>query len=149
MAQAPELDYGGDLTSGDPAWGTVEGFLTALLVGKGDINRYLTPGTHVSPVWPVPYAAVRIDRIATALDLGVEPARAPSDGEELGVLVTATGLATTTTADGLSMQYALVLTGRDGRWEVTEVEASPHVENGLGDGSGGLSDGSSPAEEEQ
>jgi hypothetical protein len=149
MAQMPDLSYQGDLTSSDPAWRTVAGFLTALLAGRGDITRYLTPGTRVSPVWPTPYAAVRINQIAALVDYGVEPARAPADGEELAVLVTVTGLASATSADGLSMQYALVLTGRDGRWEVTEVEAAPHVEYGLGVGSGELSDGSSASEEEQ
>lgn len=149
MAETPSLTYPGDLNSGDSAWRTVAGFLTALLAGKGDINRYLTPGSHVRPVTPVPFAGIRIRQLAAAVDVGVQPAQAPSDGERLELLVTVTGLTSADGAEGLSMQYALVLTGRDGRWEVTEVEASPQTENGLGDGSGELSDDGSPTEEEQ
>ena len=149
MADLPSLEYPSDLSPSDPAWQTVSGFMSALLAGKGDITRYLTPGTHVSPVSPAPYGAIRIDHLAAAVDLGVEPAREPADGEELAVLVTVTGLESRTSADGLSMQYALVLTGRDGRWEVTEVETSPHVDVEMGAGSGELPEGSPPAEEEQ
>jgi hypothetical protein len=149
MADPPELGYPGDLSTGHPAWQTVAGFMTALLAGKGDITRYLTPGTHVAPVVPVPFGAIRINQIAVAVDVGEEPAHVPSDGQRLPMLVTVSGLASTTASSGLTAQYALVLTGRDGRWEVTEVESSPHVEGGVGDVSGEPSADGSPAEEEQ
>jgi Conjugative transposon protein TcpC len=149
MADTPELGYASDLGSGHPAWRTVAGFMTALLAGKGDITRYLTPGTHVAPVAPTPYAALRINQIAVNVDVGIEPDHVPSDGQQLAVLVTASGLATATDSAGLSVQYALVLTGRDGRWEVTEVEASPQIQGEVGEVSGGSSDDGSPAEEEQ
>jgi Conjugative transposon protein TcpC len=148
-ADTPELGYASDLGSGHPAWRTVAGFMTALLVGKGDITRYLTPGTRVSPVAPTPFAALRINQIAVNVDVGIEPAHVPSDGQQLAVLVTASGLAAAADNTGLSVQYALVLTGRDGRWEVTEVEASPQIQGGVGGVSGGSSDDGSPAEEEQ
>ena len=149
MAEAPSLDYPGDLSSAHPAWRTVAGFMAALLTGGGDITRYLTPGTHVAPVLPVPFAEVRISQIATQADVAAEPARTPADGQQLAVLVTASGSATTADAAGLSVQYALVLTGRDGRWEVTQVEAAPRLEAAAGDVTGGLSDDGSAVEEEQ
>lgn len=149
MAETPDLEYLSDLSGGHPAWRTVAGFMSALLAGKGDITRYLTPGTHVAPVVPVPFGALRINQIATEVEVGVEPARVPSDGQRLAVLVTASGLASATVGSGLSVQYALLLTGRDGRWEVTEVEASPQIQGGVGDVSGESSSDGSPAEEEQ
>jgi hypothetical protein len=149
MAEVPSLSYPGDLSSAHPAWRTVAGFMSALLAGSGDITRYLTPGTHVAPVLPVPFAEVRISQIATQGDVAVEPARTPADGQRLAVLVTAAGRATPADAAGLTVQYALVLTGRDGRWEVTEVEASPRLEVAPGDVTGGLSDDGSSVEEEQ
>ncbi len=149
MAEPPDLGYPSDLSTGHPAWQTVAGFMTALLAGKGDITRYLTPGTRIAPVEPVPFGAIRISQIAVAVDVGVEPAHVPADGQRLPVLVTVSGLASTTASSGLTAQYALVLTGRDGRWEVTDVEASPHVEGGVGDVSGEPSVDGSPAEEEQ
>ncbi|MGH3456080.1 MAG: conjugal transfer protein [Nocardioidaceae bacterium] len=149
MAETPSLGYPSDLTSAHPAWRTVAGFMTALLAGGGDITRYLTPGTHVAPVLPVPFGEVRINQIATQAEVGVEPERTPADGQQLAVLVTAVGGASTTDGGGLTVQYALILTGRDGRWEVTEVEASPHLEDGSGDVAGELSNDGSPVEEEQ
>ncbi|HKE68627.1 MAG TPA: conjugal transfer protein [Nocardioidaceae bacterium] len=149
MAQTPSLNYPSDLSSTHPAWRTVAGFMGALLAGGDDITRYLTPGTHVASVVPVPFAQVRINQIATQAEAGAEPARTPADGQQLAVLVTAVGLSTTTDASGITVQYALVLTGRDGRWEVTEVEASPHLEDGSGDVTGGSSSDGSPVEEEQ
>lgn len=149
MAEAPSLSYQSDLSSNHPAWRTVSGFMGALLAGGDDITRYLTPGTHVAPVVPVPFAQVRINQIATQAEAGVEPPRTPADGQHLAVLVTAVGLSTTTDASGITVQYALVLTGRDGRWEVTEVEASPHLEDGSGGVTGGSSSDGSPVEEEQ
>jgi conjugative transposon protein TcpC len=149
MAETPSLSYPGDLASTHPAWRTVAGFMGALLAGSGDITRYLTPGTHVAPVLPVPFAEVRISQIATQAEVGVDPARTPADGTRLAVLVTAAGSPTPADAAGLTVQYALVLTGRDGRWEVSEVEASPRLEVAPGDVTGGLSDDGSPVEEEQ
>ncbi|HYJ68010.1 MAG TPA: conjugal transfer protein [Nocardioidaceae bacterium] len=149
MAETPDLGYPSDLSTGHPAWRTVGGFMTALLAGKGDITRYLTPGTRVAPVVPVPFGAIRINQIAASVDVGEEPAHVPADGQQLPVLVTVSGLTSATASSGLTVQYALVLTGRDGRWEVTEVEASPHVEVGVGDVSGEPSADGSPAEEEE
>ena len=121
-AEPGRLGYRYSLSAQHPASTATAEFLAALLTGAGDVTRYVTPGTQIQAVTPPPYAEVLI----RDLDVDTDPAdlpMTPSNGDELHELVTAE--ARSSTGQAISVQYALTLTAREGRWEVRAVEPAP------------------------
>ncbi|GAB7035994.1 conjugal transfer protein [Streptomyces sp. NPDC021749] len=124
---AVELSYGAahaPLPS-DPAAQTVQDFLAAYLTGRGELDRYLSPGTELHAVRPAPYTAVTVTQIA---DHGQGPAegaeaQVPPDGVQRRLLVDVEGDGKH--ASGRPMTYAIELRARDGRWEVVALEDAP------------------------
>lgn len=117
---------------------SINGFLNALVAGAGDLNRYMTPGTALSPISPAAYTEVEVQEInAVRSDVAIED---PEQGAQLDLLVNASltrldGQRTTTT-------YALQVTARDSRWEISAVAQTPTVT-----GAGALVDDELPAQE--
>lgn len=124
-AQPPRLDYRYRATQDDPVAVSVQQFLAALLAGDGDVTRYLSPGTTISPVTPAPYTSVTVTDIATDLEL-IAGAAAPADGTQLRALITATAIGDP--EQQASVQYPLTLTVRGGRWEITTIDATPALQ---------------------
>ncbi|MEU9072079.1 conjugal transfer protein [Streptomyces sp. NPDC048306] len=132
-ASAPkaELAYGAPLAAqaSDPAVDTLAQFVTAYLAGSGDLSRYLSPGMRLAPVRPAPYRSATVTQIAveTAFqdDDGDGQVGAPSGRERLRLVVDVQ----TVRPDGVArpLSYALTLAGRDGRWEVAALDATPKV----------------------
>lgn len=121
-AEAGRLAYRYNLFAQHPASTATAEFLAALLTGTGDVTRYVTPGTQIPAITPAPYAEVLI----RDLNVDVDPAdlpEEPSNGDELHELVTAE--ARSSTGQAISVQYALTLTAREGRWEVRSMEPAP------------------------
>ncbi|MFE4019280.1 conjugal transfer protein [Streptomyces sp. NPDC059101] len=124
---APELSYGSAHVpvASDPAAQTVEGFLGAYLAGRGDVERYLSPGAAVRAIRPAPYSAVTVTQISEHGPGPAEGAAAqvPPDGVERHLLVDVAG--EHPGAGGRPMTYALELRSRGGRWEIAALEAAP------------------------
>jgi hypothetical protein len=121
-AEAGRLGYRYNLSAQHPASTATAEFLAALLTGTGDVTRYVTPGTQIPAITPAPYAEVLI----RDLNVDVDPAdmpEEPSTGDELHELVTAE--ARSSIGQAISVQYALTLTAREGRWEVRSMELAP------------------------
>ncbi|WP_395100701.1 conjugal transfer protein [Streptomyces noursei] len=123
----PELSYGSAHAplDSDPAVQTVRGFLAAYLTGRGELDRYLSPGTALHAVRPAPYTAVTVTQIAEHGHGPAEGAEAqvPPDGVQRRLLVDVQGDGKYT--GGRPMTYAIELRARDGRWEVAALEAAP------------------------
>lgn len=124
VAAVPELAYGQELASSDPAWKTTQEFLGALCAGQGDITRYLTPGTQLSPVLPPLFSAVEVTEIRTTDEAQLQSSTVPADATTRQLLVTATGRSA---GQDLTVQYALTVTARAGRWEVTALDPAPQT----------------------
>jgi len=121
-AEAPQLPYRYSGSVNSPLAASVAGFLTSLLTGNGDVTRYISPGASIAPVLPAPYTEVVIGELITDRNLtGVTAA--PAQGEQVRVLVTAR--ATAGPKQDVTVQYALSLLARAGRWEVKAVDRSP------------------------
>jgi len=120
-ARAP-LAYRSPAPDQRPASTASAEFLAALLTGTGDVDRYVTPGTRVQAITPAPYAQVRLQRVQVDADPADLP-DVPGNGDQLHALVTAE--ATSAAGQALSVQYALTLTAREGRWEVQSVDPAP------------------------
>ncbi|MFC9486664.1 conjugal transfer protein [Streptomyces hydrogenans] len=134
--QAPELGYGqsAEPNAADPGVRTLQGFFTSYLAGGGEVDRYMPPGSRLTPITPAPYASASVGRVAeygTNAPGAAFPEGAPiPDGTRRRLLVDVTA------ADRAGVErpltYAVALKARDGRWEVEAVEAAPLLAAGSG-----------------
>ena len=121
VAPAAPDDYRNQLDSTGPAAQTVAQFLTAYLTGTGDVGRYLTPGVSLAALSPAPYTSVRLEDLRG--DADVRSTDTVPDGRRVRVLATAT--AAVTDQQRSTVSYALTLTARAGRWEITGIDPTP------------------------
>lgn len=124
--EAPQLDYGPlrPALPSDPRTQAVTAFLNAYLTGTGGLDRYLSPGTQLTAISPVPYTDLAVDQLAIEGESGGEPVAAvPADGTRLRLLVQLRARG----QDGIRipLAYALTLSARAGRWEITALEGAP------------------------
>lgn len=103
-----------------PVVDAVAGFASALLTGSGEVGRYTAPGAPVTAIVPAPYTQVTVVDVLAAA--AVPESSSPADGTRLRVLASVTA-----TAAGyeVPLSYALTLTSRAGRWEVSRLDPSP------------------------
>lgn len=116
-----QLPYRNQVASNNPLAGTVTAFLAAYLTGAGEVSRYVTPTVEITAITPAPYTGVE----QVSITATQAPPATPSNGETARVLAIADVL----TAEGNRTQvsYPLTLTGRDGRWEVAQIDATPQI----------------------
>jgi hypothetical protein len=90
-------------------------FLAAYLAGDGELTRYTSPSSPIVPVQPAPFSSVEILKTGMA---------ETSDGRtEVVVIVRATDFA----GRAQILEYALVVSQRDGRWEVSQLLPAPSL----------------------
>ncbi|MFE5689889.1 conjugal transfer protein [Streptomyces sp. NPDC057651] len=130
-APMAELAYGAPLPAqaSDPAVDTLNQFFASYLSDSGELGRYITPGTRLSPVRPVPYRSATVTQVAVENTFqdsdGDGRIGAPAGRERLRVVV---GIKAAR-PDGIArpLSYALTLAGRDGRWEVASLDGTPQI----------------------
>ena len=94
-------------------------FFDAYLAGVGEVDRYLSPGTALTPVSRSGYTSVSVDQAAA--DSDVADGAVPSDGTTVRVQAHVTAI---DAEDGRwPLVYTLEMTARSGRWEVTALQA--------------------------
>lgn len=125
--EAPELGYGHPVPADEdePATDAVGDFLAAYLSGTGELDRYLSPGTDLSAVSPAPYAEIKVTQLA---ELGDEfrPGADATEGTQRQLLVDLE--ATDHAGQTRPLTYALALTARDGRWEISALDTAPALD---------------------
>jgi len=121
ISSAASDEYRTQLDSTGPQSQAVAQFLTAYLTGAGDVGRYLTPGVNLTALSPAPYTSVRVDEVRS--DTDVSTSTGARDGQRLRVLVSAT--AAVTEQQSSSLSFALTLTARASRWEITAIDPAP------------------------
>jgi hypothetical protein len=124
VAVADRLSYRYRATLTDPVAAAANDFLSALLAGSGDVARYVSPGSEIAAIDPAPYTTVVIEDVMVDDD-PAEDGTSPESGEERHLLVTAT--VTAAAKQDVTVQYALTLAARDGRWEVKSIDLAPVV----------------------
>lgn len=121
---AAALDYGNtQIGLSGPAPDAVGRFLAAYLAGQGELSRYTAPGRTMNPVMPPAYSAVTLRALAARGPALTDPQVVPVDGTSLQILADIE--ATDTTGQPTALTYALTLTARAGRWEVSAIDAAP------------------------
>jgi len=101
---------------------TVEGFLSALVAGDGDVSRYVAPGVEIAPVTPAPFQEIALQRWSVT----------ELSDTEVRIRLTARG----TSAGGVprTVSYELGLKQRAGRWEVRSLSGAPTLDDDSGGG---------------
>ncbi|GGY71957.1 conjugal transfer protein [Streptomyces xanthochromogenes] len=123
---APALAYGPlrPALPSDPRTQAVTQFLNAYLTGAGGLDRYLSPGTQLIAISPVPYTELAVDQLAVEGESGGEPVTGvPADGTRLRLMVQLRARS----QDGIRipLTYALTLSARAGRWEIAALDGAP------------------------
>lgn len=96
----------------------VNGFLTSYLTGTDDLDRFLTPGTTLTPAQKHPEAAVSVGEIYIDQPVSPENTANPPEGARIKISTTAT---LSEDATVLTTDYSIELTARTGRWEVSKI----------------------------
>lgn len=118
-SEAVRLGYAEELSSAQEPGGTVMEFLGAYLAGAGDLTRFVSPRADISPIAPAQF--VQIEEGTLTADRVLEGS--PADGDTIQVLATVRALNVDSRA--LTVTYALTLTARDERWEVSAIDTAP------------------------
>ncbi|GAA1095262.1 conjugal transfer protein [Nocardiopsis metallicus] len=118
----PDLGYVSRKLADSPLTEAVQGWAAAYLVADGELDRYLAPDTTHPPI-TMAHTAVKVDGVYPAQSDEDIATASPSDGDTVSVLVDLT----VTTADDQTwpMSYALELSSRSQRWEISAVATSP------------------------
>lgn len=120
-AEPSDLGYRYRASVTDPVGAAAQDFLSALLVA-GSVDRFISPDADIIAVLPAPYTSVDVEEILLDQELADEDAN-PETGRTLHLLVTATAA-----LDGehqTTVQYALTMTAREGRWEASSIDVAP------------------------
>ncbi|MGY6651345.1 conjugal transfer protein [Amycolatopsis sp. TRM77291] len=120
---APELGYAETAELNGPVGQSVHGFLAAFLAGRGELERYISSGAHIGAIVPPLYAQIQLLELRTHESFEPGQAARPLDGTEIHATARAWGydaIGQVTTVD-----YALTLTARAGRWEVSRIDPAP------------------------
>ncbi|MFE6164055.1 conjugal transfer protein [Streptomyces sp. NPDC056486] len=114
----PDSPYGTQLRDESALAVTAGEFLGAYLGAEEGADRYLAPGVTLPALGGSPFEAVQVDEVRAQESTDGE---AGADGAPVRVLVQAT--ARDTSGGEWPLSYALNLTARDGRWEVTALQS--------------------------
>ncbi|WP_432498826.1 hypothetical protein [Kineococcus gypseus] len=119
--EGAELDYDQQVNPAGSLATSVGQFLAAYAAGAGDVTRYVIPGAPISAITPAAYTDVQVQSVLARE--GEASSDEPADGQRAQVLVTATLI--TFERQQSTAQYALALTARGGRWEISALEPVP------------------------
>jgi hypothetical protein len=116
------LRYPESISTNSEVATTATSFLSAYAAGAGGLDRYTTPGSTITPISPAPFTAATI----RSLNADKAQSSAPNDGETLSILAAVEFK--TDQGQRSSSTYAMTLTARAGRWEVSSLSPVPQVE---------------------
>ncbi|MDI5979028.1 conjugal transfer protein [Amycolatopsis magusensis] len=120
---AAQLAYTETAELAGPIGQSVLGFLNAYLTTRGGLERYIAPGAALTPALPAPYASVQLSELRTHERFEPGQAARPPDAQPVHVLARAAGY--DVTGQIVPFDYALTLTARAGRWEVSRIDPAP------------------------
>lgn len=131
---AVSLGYPTDVKDGTDIHGVLTGFITALLADTGDLNRYITTDSGITPIGG--YAR---DSITITAALDGDPADNAQLGAHIDVSAARAAHAFTTRVVGAlttgtdQLSYSVTLRSVDGTWFVAGIDAMPLAQPQQGD----------------
>lgn len=111
--------YRSQVSPTDPVALAAKEFLAAMLTGVGDVTRYTAPDSTIRAIEPAPYTAVKVESAYASAPLP----EVPAEGDRIDLLVRVRTEVLDEASIGLD--YALSMTFRSARWEVTAIKGAP------------------------
>lgn len=107
-----------------PVYKTVNGFLSAMLIGQGDLSPYVSAGSSLMPEQSPRFTTMAIERVQTNNEVAAAQGVPPkADGVEVTVRVvmqTASGVL-------MPMDFPLVMSVAAGHWQVERINDAPSI----------------------
>lgn len=121
----PELAqaYSAPCAEDTPLAQVTTGFLTAFLTGSGDVTRYVTVDSGITPLVPAPYTAL------STVTVTADDSACGTAGSNARVLATVSPKSEGGTAPSLA--YPLTMVRGEGQWQVRSVDPMPALKNPL------------------
>lgn len=118
-AASVSMSYPGTVGRTGDVGKAVTDFLTAYLTGEGEITRFIAPETQITPIRPTPFTRIDIIDISSNEDV----TESTNEGDEVRILAT---IGAQRQDDRLvPASYALTMTLRSGRWEISRIDPAP------------------------
>ncbi len=122
--QAVQLATQLQVSEDRPVYQTVSGFLSAMLIGVGDITPYISAGSSLMAAKPPRFTTMSIERVLANSELATAQNIPPkADGIEVNIR------ANVQTSSGvlMPMDIPLVMSVVAGHWQVDRINDSPSV----------------------
>ncbi len=119
LAQA----YSAPCAEDTPLAQVATGFLTAYLTGSGDVTRYVTVDSGITPLVPAPYNSL------TTVTITADDSACGTSGSSARVLATVTPKAGGSVVPSLA--YPLTMARGEGQWQVRSIDPIPALSNPL------------------
>lgn len=119
QADPVALRYNQPVTPASTLGQAVLAFVQAYTAGQGDLSRYVTAGSGITPIHPAPYRQVTIGTLTAT----TQTPSTPTDGAKAQVLATVS--LTTPIDQSVTATYALTLTAQSGLWVVSAIDQAP------------------------
>ena len=107
-----------------PVYKTVNGFLSAMLIGRGEITPYVVAGSTLTAAQPPRFTTMAIERVQTSSEVAnAQDVPPKADGIEVtvrAVMQTASGVL-------MPMDFPLVMSVAAGHWQVDRINDAPDI----------------------
>lgn len=107
-----------------PLYKTVNGFLSAMLIGQGELQPYVAAGSSLRAAQPPRFTTMAIERVQADSDsANAQNVPAKADGVEVtvrAVMQTASGVL-------MPMDFPLVMSVAAGHWQVDRINDAPSI----------------------
>lgn len=107
-----------------PVYRTVSGFLSAMLLGQGDLEPYTAARSGLTAADPPHFVTMEIERVQTNSDLATAQDVPPKAD---GIEVTARAVMQTASGVLMPMDFPLVMSVAGGHWQVDRINDAPSV----------------------
>lgn len=112
------------VAEGRPVYNTVNGFLSAMLIGQGELAPYIAAGATLKAAQPTRFTAMQIERVQTNSELAnTQDVPPKADGIEVtvrAIMQTASGVL-------MPMDFPLVMSVAAGHWQVDRINDAPSI----------------------
>jgi len=112
------------IAQGRPVFNTVSGFLSALLLGQGDLAPFVSASASLRAASPPRFVAMEIERMQTNSELATAQDVPPKADR---VEVTVRAVMQTASGVLLPMDFPLLMSVAAGHWQVDQINDSPTV----------------------
>jgi hypothetical protein len=107
-----------------PVYKTVSGFLSAMLIGQGELAPYIAAGSTLTAAQPPRFTTMAIERVLTNSEVANAQDVPPKAN---GVEVTVRAVMQTASGVSMPMDFPLVMSVAGGHWQVDRINDAPSV----------------------